>query len=206
MCPRRRVLAIAAACVAVAAGPAQARQYHVIRRLPAGVAGNVRIDSVDVAVAADAATAMVAHDAKAAARAAAQPPAAESNSPVVAPSAYARLPFTDMFPRVFRDVAADWRLDGARPVKVHVTIDAFQTANFGRAMAGGSRDAMSGLVEVEDAATGANLGLFTVRVVNRHFGWSAMVLRGSGIRQRLAEEFALESARVLSGRKSRTPG
>lgn len=184
---------VAALCIA-APTLAAAQQYRVIRALPVGVAGQVRVEAIAVTVSADAAAAMVAHDAKAARRLGA------SNMSGTDPVA---MPFVRMFPRVAGDVFADWNLAGPRAVKLYVTIDLFQVANVGAAMTTGTRDAMSGLVEVVDASGGTPLAMFTVRVINRHAGWSGMLLRGGGVREKLVQEFALESARVLSGRKKK---
>lgn len=183
------MLKLAAALCLIAASPAAARQYHIVKPLPAEVVGKLRVVAVDVAVSGEAEPAMVPHEAKAAARRS---------------DGYAGLPFTRMFPRVMEDVTRQWGLASGRAVKLNVTIAEFGTANAGRAMLfGRSPDFMSGLVEVGDAVTGATLGLFTVKVVNRHTGWTGMLIRGGGIREKLSEEFALESARVLSGHKSK---
>lgn len=190
---------LAAVCLAASAVPAAARQYKIIQPLPAAVAGNVQVTSVEVSLGVEAVAAMAPHETKALGKGIATAAAIRP-----APADYDTLPFADMFPLVMEDVTRQWGLAGGRRVKLFVTITEFRTANAGKAiLAGGSPDVMFGLVEVEDAGDGTRLGLFTVRVVNRHMGWSGMLIRGGGIRERLAEEFALETSRVLSGRKSR---
>lgn len=189
----------AALVLAASEVPATARQYDIIQPIPAAVTGNVQVTSVEVSLSVEATEAMAPHEAKAFAKRTAT---AATIRPV--PADYDTLPFADMFPLVMEDVTRQWGLAGGRRVKLFVTIAEFGTANAGKAiLAGGSPDVMFGLVEVEDAGDGTRLGLFTVRVVNRHMGWSGMLIRGGGIRERLSEEFALETSRVLSGRKSR---
>ena len=194
------MLKLAALLCLLAASPAAARQYDIVKPLPAAIVGKLNVVAVEVAVSGEAELTMAPHEAKAAAR-----PRGPDKNAASRPARddYAALPFTRMFPLVVEDVSRQWGLAGGRPVKLNVTIAEFGTANVARAMVyGRSPDFMSGLVEVGDAATGATLGLFTVNVVNRHTGWTGMLIRGGGIRERLSEEFALESARVLSGRKS----
>ena len=62
-----------------------------------------------------------------------------------------------MFGRVMTDVTRSWGLTGGRPVRLLVEIDQFKTANAGMAMLIGSRDLLSGTVEVRDAADGFRL-------------------------------------------------
>lgn len=181
---------------------ASARQYDIVKALPAAAVGKLHVTDVEVTLGDEALTTMAAHDAKAAGKRVAAGLAAPSTARP-AQDEYATIPFARMFPLVMQDVTARWGLTSGRPVKLHVTIARFGTADAGKAMLfGGSPDTLYGLVEVQDAANGAILGLFTVNVVNRHTGWSGMLIRGGGIREKLSEEFALEAARVLSGRKS----
>lgn len=126
-------------------------------------------------------------------------------SPRPAKSEYATLPFAQMFPLVIQDVTREWGLTGGREVKLKVTVDALKTANAGMALLLGSSDQLAGMVEVTDAADGKALGSFYIDVINSHGGLGGLALRGSGIREKLAEEFGLESSRVLTGRKSKTP-
>lgn len=174
------------------ASPAAADVIDIVRPLPREVVGALRVDAIDVTVSGPAEAAMVDHDAKAVAT------TGRSDR-----SGYTALPFTRMAPLVFADTMRGWGLTRGRAVDLRVTIYEFSTGNFGRAMLpGGTRDIVAGFVEVRDARTAATLGMFTVRVVNRHNGWSGMLIRGGGVREKLAAEFALESARVLAGRKS----
>ena len=62
-----------------------------------------------------------------------------------------------------------------------------------------SSDELAGKVDVFNAAGDQNIGSFYVHVVNSHGGWAGMLMRGGGVREKLAHEFALESARILTG-------
>lgn len=188
-----RSLRIIAVAFCMIASPAAADEIDIVRPLPREIVGALQVTGVDVGVSGPAEAAMVAHDAKATAGGGAR-------------TGYAALPFARMVPLVMTDTMRQWGLTRGRAVTLAVTIYDFATGNFGRAMLpGGTRDLVAGFVEVKDARDGATLGMFTVRVVNRHGGWSGMLIRGGGVREKLTAEFALESARVLSGRKSMQP-
>lgn len=188
-----RAIAVA---VCVAASPAVAGDVYIVRPLPKEMVGALEVEAIEVSVSAAAQARMLPHEAKAAATAGADPARAD----------YAALPFARMVPLVFADTMRDWKLTRGRPVTLLVSVLEFGTGNLGRAMLpGGTRDIVSGLVEVKDARGGATLGMFTVRVVNRHGGWTGMLIRGGGVREKLVAEFARDSARVLAGRKSITP-
>jgi hypothetical protein len=120
-------------------------------------------------------------------------------------TAYSTLPFRQMFALTMEDVTKEWGLTTGTPVNLKVSFDTVKTANAGMAMLAGSADQLAGLVEVSDAASGKPLGSFYIDVINSHSGLMGLAMRGSGIREELAEEFALESSRVLAGRKSKKP-
>lgn len=115
---------------------------------------------------------------------------------------YATMPFKQMFPLVIRDVIRDWKLEEGRPVFLRITLDRYKTADAAIAiLLASNSDILEGSVEVVDATTAASLGSFRVKVRNSHGGWGGMLIRGGGIREKLAEEFGLELARHVSGRK-----
>lgn len=128
-----------------------------------------------------------------------------ADGPRPARAEYATLPFKMMFPLVIEDVTHEWGLTGGRAIKLKVTIDTLKTANAGMALLLGSSDQLAGMVEIADAQTEEALGSFYIDVVNSHSGWGGLLIRGSGIREKLVEEFALQTSRVLTGRKSKTP-
>jgi hypothetical protein len=110
-----------------------------------------------------------------------------------------------MFPLVIEDVTREWGLTSGRQVKLKVTVDTLKTEDAGMAILLGSSDQLAGIVEVVDAAEGTSLGSFYIDVINSHGGLGGLALRGSGVRESLSEEFGLETSRVLTGRKSKTP-
>lgn len=115
---------------------------------------------------------------------------------------YATLPFSAMMPFVMRDVTRKWGLTperGGKPVNLRITIENIKTANAGMALFLGSSDELSGEVVVLDPSTQQQIGNFYVQVINSHGGLAGLAMRGAGIREKLVEEFALESSRILTG-------
>lgn len=188
--------------------PASARQVKPIQPLALAGGQPVHITGMDLEFAGQMLTELNESDAKAARK------RAEAGLPALDPASYpsgpgdgaryATMPFKQMFPLVIRDVARDWRLDEGRPVFLRVMIDRLHTASAAVAvLVGGSPDVLGGNVEVIDPATGGSLGSFRVEVVNSHSGWGGMLIRGGGVREKLAEEFGLELSRHISGRKKK---
>jgi len=115
---------------------------------------------------------------------------------------YATIPFTAMMPFVMRDVTRKWGLTpehGGKAVNLRITVENIKTANAGMALLMGSSDELSGEVIVLDPATQKQIGNFYVQVINSHSGLAGLAMRGAGVREKLAEEFALESSRILTG-------
>jgi hypothetical protein len=106
-----------------------------------------------------------------------------------------------MFPLILRDVVREWRLDEGRPVFLRVAIDRLKTADAAVALLAGSSDVLEGTVEVIDAASGQSAGAFKVEIRTMRSGWADMLVRGGGIREKLAEQFSVAVARQVSGRK-----
>lgn len=189
------------------ASGAQARQVKPIQPL-ALVGQPVRITGMDLAFASGILDELAESDAKAARkRADAQlPPLDPASYPAgsLDGDAYSTMPFKQMFPLVIRDVTRDWRLDSGTPVFLRVTIDDLKTADAAVAiLLGASADMLRGTVDVIDAGSGASVGSFRVEVVDVRAGWAGMLVRGGGIRERLAEEFGMEISRYISGRKKK---
>lgn len=185
----------------VAAQPLAAKALKIVTPLAAGVVGANHVVAVDVTVGEAAAKTVAALEAKAAAKRSAaglspaDPAAGEATDP------YATLPLARMLPLEIRDVTTKWGLTGGRAVKLAVTVDTLKTADAGMAMLLGSADQLAGLVSVSDADTGAALGEFYVDVVNFRSGMLGLALRGSGVREKLAAEFAKHIGEALSGQK-----
>lgn len=194
-----------AAALFAASTTAQAKQRTVIEDLPKEVVDNNHVASVEVVIADTAKAKLDKIEAKAAekrteAGLAAYDPAAASTRATQAE--YATLPFEVMFPLVMQDVTREWGLTEGKgvPVKLRITVEMIKTANAAMAiLISSSSDELAGKVDVFNAAGDQNIGSFYVHVVNSHGGWAGMLMRGGGIREKLAHEFALESARILTG-------
>lgn len=202
---KKIVLALALALVSA---PAAARQRAVIEPLPTEIVGANHVTAVEVSVNGDALENLPLFEAKAAEKRTAKglaPYDAAATTARPTKEEYSTLPFAAMFPLVLEDVTRDWGLTGGRPVKLKVRISGLKTADAARAiLLASSSDVMSGVVTVVDPAKGdAELGSFYIDVENKQAGWGEMLVRGSNIRERLAEEFALETSRMLTGRKDK---
>jgi hypothetical protein len=103
---------------------------------------------------------------------------------------YDTLPFAQMFELVVKEVARDKGLDHGRALRVKVEIDTLKTANAGMTILAGSSDQLAGQVQIFDAGNGEALGEFYVDVINAHSGLLGLALRGGGVREKLANEFA----------------
>ncbi|MBO9579774.1 MAG: hypothetical protein J7498_02680 [Sphingobium sp.] len=182
-----------------------AKQRTVIEQLPPEIVDKNYVDQVEVIVADTAQEKMAKLEEKAAekradAKLASWTPAADGAAPPVAQ--YATIPFTAMMPFVMRDVTRKWGLTperGGKAVNLRITVENIKTANAGMALLLASSDELSGEVIVLDPATQKQIGNFYVQVINSHGGLAGLAMRGSGIREKLVEEFALESSRILTG-------
>ncbi|MDF0541344.1 hypothetical protein PX699_03240 [Sphingobium sp. H39-3-25] len=188
--------------------PVQARQVTVIQPLTVSATQGLKITGMDVTFGETFRKEQEESDAKAACkRAAAGLPAldpASYPSGPQPPEAYDTLPFKQMFPLVMRDVTKDWGLDHGRPVTLRITLERLKTADAAIAiLLAPSADVLDGTVQVLDTATAAPLGSFRVSVVNVQGGWAQMLMRGWGVREKLAKEFGLELSRHLSGRSKK---
>jgi hypothetical protein len=182
-----------------------AKQRTVIEQLPPEIVDKNYVDQVEVIVADTAQEKMAKLEEKAAekragAKLAAWTPATDGAAPPA--EQYATIPFTAMMPFVMRDVTRKWGLTPehhGKAVNLRVTIENIKTANAGMALLMGSSDELSGEVIVLDPATQRQIGNFYVQVINSHGGLAGLAMRGGGIREKLVEEFALESSRILTG-------
>lgn len=182
---------------------------EVVQPVSEAVRNGSQVADVEVTLSPLARDAMVKFEEKAAAERAEAglPPVSAAADPARLPSAdqYHTLPFERMFELVVKDVTQDWGLNTGRPLKLAVEIDTLKTANAAMALLAGSSDQLAGTVRVLDAQTGESLGEFYVDVVNGHSGLLGLAMRGGGIREKLAEEFALHISRQLTGRESKGP-
>jgi len=202
---KKSLLAALAVAVVMPASfdPAVARQRTVIEQLPPEIVDKNYVDQVKVVLADTAAAKMTELDAKAGEkRSDAGLATYDPSGQVPVQDQYATLPFSSMMPFVMRDVTRKWGLTqerGGKAVNLRVTIENIKTANAGMALLLGSSDELSGEVVVLDPVTQQQIGNFYVQVVNSHGGLAGLAMRGSGVREKLVEEFALESSRILTG-------
>jgi hypothetical protein len=185
----------------VAAQADAARSVKVIEPLAPGIAGAAHVTATSIMIG-DTAKPIYTHlDEKAAAKRqdAKLPPYDGATRP--AKDSYATLPFVTMMPLAVDDVTRDWDLLSGRAVKLAITIDTIKTADAAAGLLLSSADELAGTVDVIDATDGTRLGEFYVDVLNFHGGPLGMALRGSGVREKLAEEFAKHIAEQLSGSK-----
>ncbi len=201
---RKLIMAAMLLLLAVPA-PGLAKAVKVIEPLASGLAGNVTVAGTTVVVGETARVNLAKLETKAAEkRVAAKLAPFDPAAPVSArPPAevYETLPLTTMMPLEVEDVTREWGLVAGRAVKLTITLDTVKTANAAMALLIASSDQLAGTVAVSDAASGAKLGEFYVDVLNTHGGWLGMAVRGSGVREKLAGEFAKHIAEQLSGLK-----
>lgn len=195
-------LAAAAFVVPASFDSAVAKQRTVIEQLPQEIVDRNYIDQVEVIVADTATKKMGELESKASEKrveAGLAPFVADADAPR---DQYATLPFSTMMPMVMRDVTRKWGLTperGGKPVNLRITVENIKTANAGMALLLSSSDELSGEVVVLDPSSQQQIGNFYVQVVNRHGGLAGLAMRGAGVREKLVEEFALESSRILTG-------
>lgn len=197
-----------ALCAYVIVGtPAVARQLNVEQPLATPDGEPLHVIGVDLDFTASFAESRAKSDAKAAGKrtAANLPPLDPNGYPqaMAGKDTYSTLPFKQMFPLVLRDTVHDWQLSQGRPVRLKVSFEELHTADLVMAWLAYSSDELKGRVDVIDASSGALIGRATIDVVNGHSGLAGMAIRGSGVREALAEEFSLELSRFVSGRKHR---
>lgn len=202
----KKIFLTASMLVALSASafaPAAAKQRTVVEQLPTEIVDHNYVNGVKVIVADTAAQKMAQLEAKATEkRAEAGLTAYAEGEGTIPADQYSSVPFAAMMPAVMRDVTRKWGLTqerGGKAVDLVVTIENIKTANAGMALLIGSSDELSGEVAIIDPATQAQLGSFYVQVVNSHGGLAGLAMRGGGIREKLVEEFALESSRILTG-------
>lgn len=180
------------------------KPVNVVQPLAAALQRQVVVAEVDVKLSPLAQGTMDKFEGKAAEKRAAAglPPVDPAATPAARPpqDQYSTLPFGQMFELVVQDVTRQNGLASGRPVKLQVEIDTLKTANAGMALLAGSSDQLAGNVRILDPQTNERLGEFYVDVINSHSGLLGLAMRGGGIREELAEEFALHIARQLNGK------
>lgn len=197
-----RAAALVAALALAACGP---KPVDVIQPVSASIRNASMVDEVDVRLSPLAADLMAKFDAKAQEKrvAAGLTPVAPTAEPADGTSRdeWSTLPFAQMLELMVKDVTRDRGLTSGRPLRLDVEIDTLKTANAGMTILAGSSDQLAGSVRVLDAASGEKLGEYYIDVINTHSGLLGLALRGGGVREKLAGEFAGHIARQLSAKK-----
>jgi hypothetical protein len=114
---------------------------------------------------------------------------------------WSTLPFAQMMELMVKDVTRDRGLTSGRPLRISVEIDTLKTANAGMVMLAGSSDQLAGTVQVLDGVSGEKLGEYYIDVINSHSGLLGLAMRGGGVREKLAGEFAGHIAKQLASKK-----
>ena len=199
---RLRVAALAAALALSACGP---KPVDVIQPVSASIRNASMVDEVDVRLSPLAADRMAKFEQNAAEKrtAAGLAPVDPAAEPADGTSRdeWSTLPFAQMMELMVKDVTRDRGLTSGRPLRVAVEIDTLKTANAGMVMLAGSSDQLAGTVQVLDGVSGEKLGEFYVDVINAHSGLLGLAMRGGGVREKLASEFAGHIAKQLTKKK-----
>jgi len=199
---RKLMLPVLVALAAVSS-PLEARAVKIVTPLPAEMMGAAQISKVDVTISESARKTFDALEEKAAHKKSAAKPAAGTPDEQRAES-YSTMPFAEMFPNVVHDELVKRNLTSGRALKLSLQVDTLKTADAGMALLIGSVDELAGVVTLSDAASGAVLGEYYIDVFNSSGGPLGLMLRGSGVREKLAAEFAKHVAEVM-GKKGKAP-
>jgi hypothetical protein len=180
----RPLSACAVALLLAGCGPAR---VEMMQAPPAGLRGAAWVADVELSLGGSSRTSVAAADSRLAQRA---------SGPAPAPG-YAGLPFAPMFVRVMKDVARERGLVSGRALRVVVEMDRVEVP--GAAMAAlGRGDRLAGQVRLLDARHGEMLATFYVDVDKVRPGLIGMMVRGTGVREKLAQEFAHRVADQLA--------
>jgi hypothetical protein len=197
----RSLAAIAALLVLSACGPKPVKIVHPVAE---SIRGASMVSDVEVTLSSIAPERMEKAEAEAARK------RSEAGLPPVDASAeaatgsprdqYDTLPLAQMFELVVKDAAQEAGLTTGRPLRIKIELDTLKFANAGMAILAGSSDQLAGQVQIVDAQSGERLGEFYVDVINAHSGLLGLAMRGSGVREKLANEFAGHIVKQLRGK------
>src|SRR3546814_4938957 len=95
-----------------------------------------------------------------------------------------------MMENLLGDRLAEADVNGPRNVSLGVAIDTLKFVSAAMTIIGGDSDQLAGLVTVKDSGTGEQIAEFYVDVLNSHGGLLGLAIRGTGVREQLAHEFA----------------
>jgi hypothetical protein len=202
----------------ILAEPALAKERTVIQTLPPEYVANVNIVSVDLVLQDSAIESVSKADDRAEDHS--EKLQQSSNSPPLqSRKSYATLPTLLMVSEMMTDRLRGWDFTSGRDVRLRVTVDTVKLANKGNIVFGkpnptsplldiffsdsedasfGSEDEIAGVVDIIDVASKKRVGSYYIDVVNDYGGSLGLVARGRNAREKLAEEFSLETARCLA--------
>lgn len=204
-------------CV-ISATPALARDERtVIQALPPEYVANVNVVGVDIVLQDSALEGIDEIDGRAEDRLN-QQQQLTNPPPLQSRNGYATLPTLLMVSELMTDRLRAWNFTSGRDVRLRVTMDTVKLANKANIVFGkpspiplldlffedsgdspfGSEDEIAGVVDVIDVASKQRVGAYYIDVVNEFGGGLALAFRGSNAREKIAEEFALETARCLA--------
>jgi hypothetical protein len=203
-------------CVIVAS-PAQAKERAIIQALPPEYVANMNVVSVDVMLQDSAIEGTGRLDDRAEDRFEKQQQSTNP-PPLQSRKSYATLPTLLMVSEVMTDRLREWDFTRGRDVRLRVTVDTVKLANKANIVFGkpspvplidlffsdsedslfGSEDEIAGMVDIIDVASNRRVGTYYIDVVNDYGGGIGLAVRGSNAREKIAEEFALETARCLA--------
>ena len=203
-------------CV-IGSTPALAKERTVIQRLPPEYVANMNVVSIDIMLQDSAIGGTARLDDRAEDRFDKQQQTT-TPPPLQSRKSYATLPTLLMVSELMTDRLRGWNFTSGRDVRLRVTMDTVKLANKSNIVFGkpspvplldlfladsddssyGSEDEIAGVVDVIDVASKQRVGTYYIDVVNDFGGSLDLALRGKNAREKLAEEFALETARCLA--------
>ena len=174
----KKLLFVAAAALLCLAGCA--KPVKVTTEIPADYIGKMHVESVNVTYGEAVKDKVTEDDAKRAEEAKTEPSDKE----------YVDLPLSEMLAKVLQEDLAEANANGPDAVSVDIMLDTIKFANAAVSILIGDQDQIAGLVTVKDASSGNTVGEFYVDVINSSSGLLGLAIRGGGVREKLASEFA----------------
>jgi hypothetical protein len=188
----RLLLRAAVFVAAFAAAGCAPRAIDMMQAPPATLRGAGAVEAVELTLRPDLKRELAAADLRLAERVAGRDP----------PEGLAALPFSRMFTETVQKVASARGLTRGRAVRLVVEMDELRVPGVALS-ALGRTDRLAGQVIVHDRASDETLAIFYVTVDNAHPGLLGQLIRGTGIRERLAEAFANHIADQLGAPRGR---
>jgi hypothetical protein len=181
-------LALALCALAAACAPT----VDMMQPPPEALRGAAWVAEVELSLSAASRASTAAADAKLAQRAA--------RAGAAGPVGPAALPFARMFVQAMKDAARERGLTAGRALRIVVEMDRVEIPGVGMA-ALGRGDRLAGQVKLVDARDGEMLATFYVDVDKVRPGLIGMMVRGTGVREKLALEFAHRVADQLTAHR-----